>query len=93
MQLSPERCRVEEADVVCLTEGSTPRTALAMVRVAPPGSKSRACLHWGSPGTWEGLSSPLEDGRAGDRRDRTPGRRSRAQRSEGSEPLSRRVVP
>jgi hypothetical protein len=24
----------------------------------PPGSKSRACRHWGSPGTWEILSSP-----------------------------------
>jgi len=35
----------------------------------PPGSKSRACRHWGPPGTWEVLSSPpndLRSGRAGD---------------------------
>jgi hypothetical protein len=34
-----------------------------------PGSKSRACRHWGPPGTWEVLSSPLNgirSGRAGD---------------------------
>ena len=34
----------------------------------PPGSESGACMHWGSPGTWETLSSPPRNpnGGAGD---------------------------
>ena len=57
-----------EADAVFPAEGNILAWVSKSARV-PPGSKSRACRHWGSPGTWEVLSSPPNDlrtGRAGD---------------------------
>jgi len=65
--LSLERI-VAEVDAVLPAEGNILAWNSKSARV-PPGSKSRACRHWGSPGTWEVLSSPLKgirSGRAGD---------------------------
>ena len=58
--MEPRKGFVVGADVVIMAEGSTeaPRWPGAEV---PPGSKSRACVQWGSPGTWEGLPSPRGD--------------------------------
>src|SRR5216684_3441169 len=48
------------ADVVVAAEGSTEASRWPGAEV-PPGSKSRACAQWGSPGTWESLPSPRGD--------------------------------
>jgi len=45
------------ADAVGIAEGSTDTPPWPGVKV-PPGSKSRACPSWGSPGTWEALVVP-----------------------------------
>jgi len=42
----------------CLSSGRQYSGAKRHHTRVPPGSESRACMHWGSPGTWETLSSP-----------------------------------
>ena len=49
------------ADAVKIAEGSTDTPHWPGVNV-PPGSKSRACPHGGSPGTWEALVVPPSSG-------------------------------
>ena len=40
-----------------IAEGNI-RTTIGKFVLTPPGSKSRACRHVGSPGTWEAQTSP-----------------------------------
>lgn len=49
------------ADVFRIAEGRTDTPHRPGVNV-PPGSKSRACPHRGSPGTWEALVVPPSSG-------------------------------
>lgn len=52
----------------CLSSGRHHLGARRHHTKVPPGSESRACMYWGSPGTWETLSSPPRNpgGGAGD---------------------------
>lgn len=54
---SLESILIAGADAVEVAEGIILAQDGIWVKV-PPGSKSRACAHWGSRGTWETLSSP-----------------------------------
>ena len=47
------------ADVFKTAESSTGRAVIGLVFSVPPGSKSRACTHQGSPGTREVSFSPV----------------------------------
>ena len=71
------------ADVVKKTEGSTEAPRWPGVEV-PPGSESRACTQWGSPGTWEGLPPPHETRERGKRVKKTPGLRRLRLAGDGS---------
>ena len=47
--------------------------ARGRVRRTPPGSKSGACMHRGSSGTWESHVSPCQTPGVGDRVTKSPG--------------------
>src|ERR1700731_4343568 len=92
--MEPRKRVIVGADVVKIAEGSTdaPRWPGAEV---PPGSESRACTQWGSPGTWEALPPPQRPGTRGDREQENPWPAVEAlgRRRERKEERSERAVP
>ncbi len=73
---------------------AAPRCRKSPGTEAPPGSKSTACTHGGSPGTWEILSSPSLRSGSGAPYNKSPGpRRRRARHACGSEEDERAMVP
>jgi len=63
--LSHETLVIVGADAI-LARGKRNARAVWPGKGIPPGSKTRACLHGGRPGTWEVLPSPRQEVREGE---------------------------